>query len=513
FQKKTYETLSFDRDYKSYFPVAITRREGSTQKTVPLNKIQVGDRLIIRHQELIPADSILINGIGYIDYSFVTGESSPEECSSGDMIYAGGKQMGSTIEVEVIKEVSQSYLTQLWNDEAFQKTKEARITTLANTIAKYFTLIVLSIAAIAFFYWLPTDIALAINAFTAVLIIACPCALALSTPFTLGNVLRIWGKNQFYLKNTTVIEALSQITTVVFDKTGTLTMSGQASVNFVPINGFSELTADQVRLIKSALTHSTHPLSQAIIHSLNGTREIPVTSFSEVLGQGVEAYIDGHHLKIGSAQFVSYQSETPDSKTTSVYVSIDNQVIGFFQIQNKYRPGLATVLDWMKDKYRIILLTGDKSREKNTLQSIFPAGAELRFQQTPYDKLMAIKNLQERGEKVLMIGDGLNDAGALRQSDVGITVSENLNNFSPACDAILHADRFKDLPRFLRFSGISMNIIRFNFIISFVYNIIGLSFAVQGTLSPLVSAILMPISSITVIVIATGLTNFFAYLL
>jgi len=202
FEKKTYDTLSFERDYKSYFPVAVTRKSSKDEMSIPLEKLKVGDRIVIRNQELVPADSVLIRGQAYIDYSFVTGESLPVEKLSGDMIYAGGRQIGGTIELDVIKDVNQSYLTELWNDESFTKDRKSRVTTLANKISKYFTMVVLSIAVLSASFWLTTDIVLALNAFTAVLIVACPCALALSTPFTLGNTLRIFGWNKFYLKKT-----------------------------------------------------------------------------------------------------------------------------------------------------------------------------------------------------------------------------------------------------------------------------------------------------------------------
>ncbi len=509
FQKKTYDTLSFDRDYKSYFPVAVTRKDASGEQSIPLSQLAVGDRILIRHQELIPADSILISGRGLIDYSFVTGEAQPQERASGDMIYAGGRQTGAAIELEVVKEVSQSYLTQLWNNEAFGVSKESRITTLANSVSKYFTLIVIGIALLGLLVWLPVDVAVALNAFTAVLIVACPCALALSTPFTLGNVLRIFGKHQFYLKNTSAIEALSHITAVVFDKTGTLTQSGRSAVEFVPVTK-SPAPGFQLRIIKSVAVHSTHPLSVAIYRSLKGVSTSEVQNFQEIPGMGVTAVVDGHTVRIGSRDFVGTEILEADN-ASRVIVSLDDEPIGYFRLKNQFRDGLAGVINWLKQRYKIFLLSGDNDREKPHLEQFFPPGTEMHFNQSPHDKLAYIQHLQKSTQKVLMIGDGLNDAGALQQSDVGISVSDDLNNFSPACDGILHGNHFSKLPKFLELSRQSMNIIRFNFALSFMYNIIGLTFAVKGALSPLLSAVLMPVSSVTVIVIATGLTNLFAW--
>ena len=512
FQKKTYDSLSFDRDYRSYFPVSVMRREKDGEKSVPIANLKKGDRIILRNQELIPADSVLINGSAYIDYSFVTGESVPVEKSSGDIIYAGGRQVGSTIQLDVIKDVSHSYLTQLWNDEAFTKFNQGKITSLANSISKYFTLIVISIAILSALYWLPKNVGFALNAFTAVLIIACPCALALSTPFTLGNTLRIFGKNKFYLKNISVIETMAKITDIVFDKTGTLTLPHLTRLNFVSAPGLEiELSQHEIQQVFSLVRQSTHPLSQRIFTSLDAQKIYTVENYNEFPGKGIEGFIDDVPVRIGSRNYVdSNKAEPADKSFTSVHVSIDNIYRGYFKITNEYRPGLKRTIKKLLKNFKISLLTGDNAGEKENLLTYFPEENELYFDQTPFDKLQFIKSLQLKSKKVLMIGDGLNDAGALKQSDLGISIAEDVNTFSPASDAILEAGKFTRLYDFIKFSKISMKIIVISFGISFLYNFAGLSFAVQGTLSPLVSAILMPISSISVILFTTGTTAFFA---
>ncbi len=232
FQEKTYETLNFERSYKSYFPLGVTVKKDNKETSVPVSKLNVGDRIIVRNDEIIPADAILFSGNGNIDYSFVTGESSPVNKVLGELVYAGGRQKGSVVELEVVKEVSQSYLTQLWNHESFNKKDESYFTTVSTLVSKYFTAAVLLIAVISALFWIQTSIHTAINVFTAVLIVACPCALALSTPFTFGNTVRIFGRNKFYLKNSSVVEDLAKIDTVVFDKTGTITKAGEGEVNF-----------------------------------------------------------------------------------------------------------------------------------------------------------------------------------------------------------------------------------------------------------------------------------------
>ena len=232
FQSKTYEAMSFDRTYKSYFPLSVTIIKSGIHTTVPLSKLKISDRIYVRNGEIIPADSILFRGDGNIDYSFVTGESVPVQKVLGEIIYAGGRQIGSAIELEVLKEVSQSYLTQLWNSDTFTKDKDSKLVGFSNTISKYFTVGVLALAFASAAYWMPISFNTAVNVFTAILIVACPCALALAIPFTYGNVMRIFGRNKFYIKNTNVIEKLSKITSVVFDKTGTITQSTKSDIIF-----------------------------------------------------------------------------------------------------------------------------------------------------------------------------------------------------------------------------------------------------------------------------------------
>lgn len=506
FQNKTYDTLNFERNYKSYFPIAVTIFKNGKETTIPVEKLETGQRIIIKNNELIPADSVLIKGSANIDYSFVTGESAPEHKINGELIYAGGKQIGGAIEVETIKEISQSYLTQLWNNKAFDKNYKSNIDSLVNSVSKNFTAVVISIALISFFYWLPQNFELAFNAFTAVLIIACPCALALSTPFTLGSTLRIFGRNKFYLKNTHIIEKLSKITNIVFDKTGTITESKNVNVSYEG----NELSGYEKMLIKSLVRNSSHPLSGNIYNFLETEHFNIIEDFKEITGKGIEGTIDGNYIKIGSAEFISSQNNKNSFNGTKIFISINNEVKGFYKTSNQYRKGLKEIINSFGNKFNLFLLSGDNDSEKENLKNIFNENTVILFKQSPQNKLDFINQLQQKNKKVLMIGDGLNDAGALRQSDVGITVSENINNFSPACDGILEAESFIKLKDFIKFSSTSKKVIITSFVISFLYNFVGLSFAVQGTLSPIIAAILMPLSSITIVVFTTFSTNILA---
>ena len=277
FQQKTYDSLNFERNYKSYFPLSVILKNKNEEKSIPVSKLKVGDRIIIRKDEIIPADSILFNGNGSVDYSFVTGESKPVEKVMGELIYAGGRQTSSAIELEVVKEVSQSYLTQLWNNDTFSKKNESEFTAISNTVSKYFTFIVLFIALISSSIWIATNVNTALNVLTAVLIVACPCALALSIPFTLGNSLRIFGRNKFYLKNTASIEELAKVDTIVFDKTGTITKTGKNQIKYFG----SELNSFQKEMLHAVVKNSTHPLSRMIFDYIDVKQELNVTDYEE----------------------------------------------------------------------------------------------------------------------------------------------------------------------------------------------------------------------------------------
>ena len=507
FQNRTYDTLSFERDYRSYFPIAVTVVKNNVEKATPVSDIKVGDRIIVRNNELIPADAILFNGEANIDYSFVTGEASPIGKVAGEIIYAGGKQIGSAIELEVIKEVSQSYLTQLWNNDAFRQEGNSDIS-FVNKTGKYFTVILFALAIGGFLFWLPSDLHRALNALTSVLIVACPCALLLSSTFTNGNILRIFGKNKFYLKNAGVIEKLGNIDTIVFDKTGTITQSNESVIEY----SGKELTSIEQQLLRTLVVQSSHPLSKRILDHLPLTKNVIISSFKEHTGNGLESVIEGFNLKLGSYEFIYGKADPEANEASSSCVSlmIEGNVYGKYLIKNQYRQGFEKLVSSLEKEYQLALLSGDNDAEKKYLTAIFNNKVSLNFKQSPMDKLNFIKTLQEKKHKILIIGDGLNDAGAFKQSDVGIAVSDDINNFSPSCDAILDGSRFNDLKKFIDYAKAGKNIIISSFIVSLIYNSVGLGIAVHGTLSPVIAAILMPLSSITIVLFTTGASSIVA---
>jgi Cu+-exporting ATPase len=546
FQQKTYDRLAFDLDYRSFFPLSVTRLErrspirrasdddtghaGSgtsapSEEQISLAQLHVGDSVLIRNGELIPADAQLVAGPALIDYSFVTGESEPIAKQPGDHLYAGGRQVGGAIEIETVKAVSQSYLTSLWNQDAFQKEKSEWLDRLTNQYSQRFTKIVIAIAVGAALFWAWANPAVSLKAFTSVLIVACPCALALAAPFALGTAQRVLARRRLFLKNPHVIETLARVDAVVFDKTGTLTAAGAGSVNF---RGHA-LNPSEAGWLYSMTRHSTHPyavrIGEAIAHDCFPE---PVRSFLEMPGCGMEGTVAGKEIWMGSAAWLeergvragraSRLSQT-DSKVDEerrdacltkagsfVHVAINGQYRGYFTLTSALRPEVEQLVGSLKRTYALALLSGDHAKERERFHSLFGPAATLLFNQSPLDKLEYIHGLQRSGKTVMMVGDGLNDGGALKQSDVGVAVVENIGAFSPASDVIAAASTVPRLADVLCFAKQAVRVVRASFVISAIYNAAGIAIAASGNLSPVVCAILMPLSSVTVVGFACGVT-------
>ena len=507
FQQKTWERLAFDRDYKSFFPLSILRKNGRKEERIALSQLRAGDRLVIRNGELIPADARLVCGPAMIDYSFVTGESEPVEKAAGDLMYAGGRQIGGAIEVETAKEVSQSYLTSLWNQEIFARQNKPSLETLTNRYSRRFTKLVLAVAAGAALFWSWTDSSRALAAFVSVLIVACPCALALAAPFTLGAAQRILARRKVYLKNPSVLEVLARVDTVVFDKTGTLTGSGAGSVVFWG----EPLGEEEQRRIRSLAEHSTHPHAVRIAQAIPGEPfSQPVRSFTETAGCGIEGIVAGREIWLGSAAWLESRKVTVPSPAardgSRVHVAINGNYRGCYTLANALRPQAEEGIRRLSAHYGLALLSGDHEKERGRFEGLFGNSGPVHFNQSPLHKLQFIGQLQAPGRTVMMVGDGLNDAGALRQSDVGVAVVESIGAFSPASDVIMSAAMVPRLDEVLRFAKSSVRVVRLSFVISALYNVVGISIAARGLLSPVFCAILMPLSSVTVVACACGLT-------
>ena len=467
---------------------------------VVVYELKKGDQIKVRNMEIVPADSLLLDEKALIDYSFVTGESKPVQVNMGELIYAGGKLIGQPVTLVVEKRTSQSHLTSLWNNDTFQKPEESKYKRLIDRAARRFTWVILGLSIVTAVYWYNTDPTQVWLIITSVLIVACPCALALTAPFTYGNMLRVFGRNKLYLKNADVIERMASVNAVVFDKTGTVTHGSEPEIEFT-----GELSDEELSWVSTLTGYSTHPLSKLIHKNILRRSSAFVAGFKEFPGKGIEGNLHGNFIRLGSAAFTGFHERLDDASST-VFVAINGEVRGYFSIRTAVRKNIQNMLGRLGDKCEA-MLSGDSKADKVLMSTLFHPTAQLLFNQSPHDKLNYISNLQHAGKKVMMLGDGLNDSGALKQSDVGIAVTDDTGVFTPACDGILQGDQIGNLDRFLALAKSATTIVKAGFVLSFMYNAIALSFAISGHLTPLVAAILMPLSSISVVVFTTVAVN------
>lgn len=506
-QDKTYAALNFERDYTSYFPVAVTKINEGKETIVTLDKIALDDTILIHGQELIPADGIITRGNALIDYSFVNGESFPVKKEMGEVVYAGGKQLSSNIEILVIREVAQSYLTKLWNKDEQKEHARKEKYSFVHLLSRYFTWIVFSIALLSAVYWWNVDASRIWNAVTSILIIACPCGLLLSNTFVNGNILRRLARNGFYLRNAQTIEGIANADHIVFDKTGTLTTGRFNNIQYQGQELPSKLRSNIAELAKQ----STHPLCRSISKWADAGVGGKIHAFAEVPGEGIEGIVNGDLIAMGSVEYVTGHKES--GKDSCVYLAVEGEMLGRFVFQNEYREHIPELVACLKKDHTISVLSGDNSGEKQRLSRMIGMDSTILFNQGPGDKLQAIQQMQKNAKSVMMIGDGLNDAGALRQADIGISVAEDSNTFTPSSDAILNATSLPKLDKFIQMCRFNKRVVLTAFIVSAMYNVVGLYFAVQGGLQPVIAAILMPCSSISILIISFGLSNFKAKLL
>lgn len=508
FQDKSYDSFSFDRDYTSFFPLGVTVIENGNEINKPLSEIVKDEKILVRTNEMISADAVLLTDGALIDYSFVTGENAPIEVSKGAIVYAGGIQKGRAIQIKVVKPVGQSYITELWNSPLLKADKNLD-KSFVHPWSQYFTYVLFSIAFLSGLYWWIFNPHNILPAVTSVLIVACPCSLLLTVTFTYGNVLRYLGKFKLYCKNSSVLEAIEKIDTIVFDKTGTLTNHEDTDIEYEGNELSNELVSDIYAVTKESL----HPLSQLITTNLKKQVSVhqKVDHIENFTGKGTRAVCNGKVILIGSAIFLQDNGIVIPKVKSGIYIAIDQTFMGIFNINHKYRLGVREMVDRLKSNgYQIHLLSGDHPTEIQNLLQILGSDTPMLFEQNPNDKLNYIQNLQQKGHKVMMIGDGLNDAGALRKCDVGIAVTDQTHFFTPASDAIIEGGSIQQLDHLLKYAIMGKKIITAIFTLSIIYNLVGMYFATRAQLSPMVAAILMPISSISIVSLSALLSYSFA---
>ena len=510
FQDKSYDAFTFDRDYTSFFPLGVTIIKDGKEINQSLNELIKGDLLLVRSGEMIPADSILKEGIALLDYSFVSGEHAPIVFEGGALLYAGGVQKGRAIQVEVVKPIGHSYITELWNNPLLHQQKNTKAS-FVHPWSQYFTYVLFSIAFLSGIYWWIVDTNKILPAVTAVLIVACPCSLLLTVTFTYGNVLRWLGKTKLYCKNASVVEAIEKVNTIVFDKTGTLTNHTASKLVYIGV----DLSSLEQSIIRSVTRESLHPLSQMIYDLLTESdiELVQVDTIDHTIAKGTIANAQGHRVIIGSVKLLIAEgiAVNMDYDHSIVCIAFDGIFRGFYKVNHAYRQGISVMVNqFISNGYEVHLLSGDHPVEGQKLKFILGADIPMLFDQSPTDKLNYIQQLQDNGKIVMMVGDGLNDAGALQKSDIGIAITDQTHLFTPASDAILEGHQVSRLFHLIQYAKKSKTIIVLLFTLSIIYNLVGMYFATQAMLSPMVAAILMPISSISIVALSALLSYRYA---
>ena len=495
-QHKVFDGIAFDRTYRSFLPLSVRVRRGDHLELIPLERLERGDSIEIRPGEIVPADAELLSDRGFVDYAFVTGEQVPVAVGRGEIVRAGGRATADVVHLRLVTDVQHSHLASLWNNPIFAKPKSRGLTEVASRFGTWFTVGAIGVAAAGAVAWWP-DANSSVNVATAVLIIACPCALTLSAPITLGAAMGLLAKHGLYLKHPAVAFDLSRIDTIAFDKTGTLTAARARHV--VEAAG---LCRESWSLARALATRSTHPVSRAIADDISLGSIVPaeVTDVIEQAGAGISGSVNGVPVALGTAGFAigQHDSSLPGDRT---FVRAGTEH-GWARVSGAVRPGIEAAAHALARSHAVWLLSGDHDGERAQWRDVF--ASRMRFRQTPHDKLAFVSDAQKTGHHVLMVGDGLNDSGALAAADVGITVSDDTACIVPACDAVVAGDRVADLPVFLRFARRAREVVFACFLVSVLYNAIGLTFALKGALTPLASAILMPLSSLTIVGLSWG---------
>ncbi|MDX1653003.1 MAG: heavy metal translocating P-type ATPase metal-binding domain-containing protein, partial [Brumimicrobium sp.] len=503
FQSKTYRNMSFENDPKAYFPLGVHRvdlKEG-TEDIVLIDKLEKGDHLRMRNEDIIPCDSILISDKATIDTSFITGEAELISVFKGERIYAGSKLIGKEILLEVEAETSSSKFAEIWNKQ--ETRNKSFIQNRENELSRYFLIIVAGVSLSAAVYWYFRNPSLILEIVTAIWVVACPCALALSFPFVYGNALRKYGRNGLYFKNTAEVKKMEAIEHLVFDKTGTLTTDRSEGVYY----SGETLSSFEKGMIYEMTKQSAHPYSKSICHFIapDITRTTELEEYHETPGQGLYGKaVSGTVVKLGNASFTNYEGSEDTGKT---FIQVNGISKGYFYFQSKLREEIISTLKDLHQRYPITILSGDGERDRALFRDL-PESIELIFHQNPTEKKKKIKEIQ-RYQRVAFIADGLNDSEALKSAYLGISVAENEYRFTPSSDAIIKSDRIIHLKDYFKFASYTRTTLRTCLNFSLIYNTVGISFAFMGYVTPLFAAVLMPLSSVTVVFISTAMIHLY----
>ena len=497
--------------------------------TIDTEDIRVGDIIRIKPGERMPVDGLVIEGQTFVDESMMTGESVPIEKKVGDTITSATINQNGSIDYQATRVGSDTTLAQIVRLVEEAQGSKAPIAALADKISLYFVPIVLSLAtlsALGWYFLAGESLSFSLSIFIAVLVIACPCALGLATPTAIMVGTGKGAENGILIKSGQALEAAYQLGTIVLDKTGTITVGKPSLTDLLPLSDFSR--SDLLQLIASAEQHSEHPLAQAILEAAEEEELdlLPVSHFEAIVGRGLSAQVEGKHLLVGneslmkeknidSSAFQEQLLELSKEGKTAMFVAIDGQLTGILAVADEMKSSsLKAVQELQSMGLEVTMLTGD--REETATAIAQKAGIQKVIAGVlPDGKATAIKNLQESGKKLAMVGDGINDAPALVQADVGIAIGSGADVAIESADVVLMHSDLQDVVKAIKLSQATIRNIKENLFWAFAYNTLGIPIAMGllhlfggPLLNPMLAGLAMSLSSVSVVVNALRLGRF-----
>ena len=497
--------------------------------TIDTEDIRVGDIIRIKPGERMPVDGLVIEGQTFVDESMMTGESVPIEKKVGDTITSATINQNGSIDYQATRVGSDTTLAQIVRLVEEAQGSKAPIAALADKISLYFVPIVLSLATLSAFGWYflaGESLSFSLSIFIAVLVIACPCALGLATPTAIMVGTGKGAENGILIKSGQALEAAYQLDTIVLDKTGTITVGKPSLTDLLPLGAFNR--SDLLQLIASAEQHSEHPLAQAILEAAEeeGLDLLPVSHFEAIVGRGLSAQVEGRQLLVGneslmkeknidSSAFQEQLLELSQEGKTAMFVAVDGQLAGIIAVADEMKSSsLSAVQELQSMGLEVIMLTGD--REETATAIAQKAGIpKVIAGVLPDGKAAAIKDLQEAGKKLAMVGDGINDAPALVQADVGIAIGSGADVAIESADVVLMHSDLQDVVKAIKLSQATIRNIKENLFWAFAYNTLGIPIAMGllhlfggPLLNPMLAGLAMSLSSVSVVVNALRLGRF-----